>query len=267
MSHSNNKKMFLTHFQLLCFITVLSLTALFSGSVAATPKFSQLDSVNETLIETSEPEKMTPSKEMLNAMSNLENKDRAVTDGLTNMERIEKYTKSGFVHILPLGLDHILFVLALFFSTIIFKKLFWQITAFTLAHSVTLVLSSLGFISLSGNIVEPLIALSIAWMAIDNIRTEHTSSKRLWVIIFFGLLHGLGFASVLSEFGLPQEAFLTALFAFNVGVELGQLTVLLAATAVFYFWSQKPSYRAFVQVPMSVIIALVGLFWFFERIL
>ncbi len=252
---------------MLCFITVLSLTALFSGNTLAAENANESAVTSELSAEASKSQKVTPSKEMLDAMSNLDNNDRAVSDGLTNMERIEKYTKSGFVHILPLGLDHILFVLALFFSTIIFKKLFWQITAFTLAHSVTLVLSSLGFISLSGNIVEPLIALSIAWMAIDNIRNEHTSSKRLWVIIFFGLLHGLGFASVLSEFGLPQEAFLTALFAFNVGVELGQLTVLLAATAVFYFWSQKPSYRAFVQVPMSVIIALVGLFWFFERIL
>lgn len=241
--------------------------AIFSGDALATEKPNESVVTSELSLEANKSQKMMPSKEMLDAMSNLDNNDRAISDGLTNMERIEKYTKSGFVHILPLGLDHILFVLALFFSTIFFKKLFWQITAFTLAHSVTLVLSSLGFISLSGSIVEPLIALSIAWMAIDNIRHEHTSSARLWVIVFFGLLHGLGFASVLSDFGLPQEAFLTALFAFNVGVELGQLTVLVAATAVFYLWSQKPSYRAFVQIPMSAIIALVGLFWFFERIL
>ena len=208
-----------------------------------------------------------PSPEMLKAMESLNDKSRAVDDGLTNAERIQKYLKSGFVHILPMGLDHILFVLALFFSTVVFKKLFWQITAFTLAHSVTLVMSSLGLISLSGDIVEPLIALSIAWMAIDNIRNENTSSMRIWLIVFFGLLHGLGFASVLSEFGLPKDAFLSALFSFNVGVELGQLTVLLGATALFYYWSKKPSYRAFIQVPMSALIALVGLFWFFERIM
>ncbi|MDA8622247.1 HupE/UreJ family protein [Psychrosphaera sp.] len=266
MSLSNNKKIFLTNLQWICFIAFLSLAALFSINSMASETLNESNVTVESS-KTSISQKVTPSKEMLDAMSNLNNNDRAVSDGLTNFERIEKYTKSGFVHILPLGLDHILFVLALFFSTVLFKKLFWQITAFTLAHSVTLVLSSLGFISLSGSIVEPLIALSIAWMAIDNIRNEHTSSTRLWVIVFFGLLHGLGFASVLSDFGLPQEAFLTALFAFNIGVELGQLAVLIAATAVFYWWSKKPTYRAFVQVPMSGIIAIVGLYWFFERIL
>ena len=185
---------------------------------------------------------------------------------MSTSERISKYVKSGFVHIIPLGLDHILFVLALFLSTTRFGTLLWQVTAFTLAHSVTLALSSLGFISLSGSIVEPLIALSIVWMAIENIRSEEAGQRRIWVIVIFGLLHGLGFASVLSEFGLPQEAFLMALFSFNVGVELGQLTVLGVAAALLMAWSKKPTYRMFVQIPLSAIIGLIGAYWFVERV-
>lgn len=206
-----------------------------------------------------------PSAEMLAAMNKSDDATMS-SDGLSTPERISKYVKSGFVHILPLGLDHILFVLALFLSTTAFSKLFWQITAFTLAHSVTLALSSLGIISLSGDIVEPLIALSIVWMAIDNIRYEEAKKHRLYVIVLFGLLHGMGFASVLGEFGLPQDAFLTALFSFNIGVEIGQLAVLLMATVLFYFWSKKPSYRMFVQLPLSAIIGVVGSYWFIERV-
>lgn len=209
--------------------------------------------------------KKVPSPEMQAAMEAM-TQQQADSDGLTTGERVTKYVKSGFVHILPLGLDHILFVLALFFSTTVFSKLFWQVTAFTLAHSVTLALSSLGFINLSGSIVEPLIALSIVWMAVDNIRYENANSHRIWVIVLFGLLHGLGFASVLSEFGLPQDAFLTALFSFNIGVELGQLAVLIMAFLVFFKFSEKPSYRAFVQIPASAAIGAVGLYWFIERV-
>lgn len=218
-----------------------------------------------TAAETTELKK-GPSPEMQAAMQAMA-QQQADSDGLTSGERIVKYVKSGFVHILPLGLDHILFVLALFFSTTVFSKLFWQVTAFTLAHSVTLALSSLGFINLSGAIVEPLIALSIVWMAVDNIRFENANSHRIWVIVLFGLLHGLGFASVLSEFGLPQDAFLTALFSFNIGVELGQLAVLVMAFLVFFKFSDKPSYRAFVQVPLSAAIGAVGLYWFIERVI
>lgn len=207
-----------------------------------------------------------PSPEMMEAMKKASQATSMQSDGLTTSERISKYVKSGFVHIIPLGLDHILFVLALFLSTTRFGTLLWQVTAFTLAHSVTLALSSLGIISLSGSIVEPLIALSIVWMAIENIRSEEAGQRRIWVIVIFGLLHGLGFASVLGEFGLPQEAFLMALFSFNVGVELGQLTVLAIAAALLMAWSKKPTYRMFVQVPLSAIIGVIGVYWFVERV-
>ncbi len=190
-----------------------------------------------------------------------------VTDGLTTRERFVKYLHSGFIHIIPRGIDHILFVLGLFLSTIIFSRLVWQITTFTLAHSISLGLAASGIIQISANVVEPLIALSIAYIAFENIRNNQTASSRLIMIFVFGLLHGLGFAFVLTEFGLPSTSFLTSLFAFNIGVELGQLAVLVGAMVLFYRWSKKPSYRVFVQIPGSLLIGFVGLYWTIERVL
>lgn len=189
-----------------------------------------------------------------------------VTDGLSTRERFVKYLHSGFIHIIPRGIDHILFVLGLFLSTIIFSRLVWQITTFTLAHSISLGLAASGVIQISADVVEPLIALSIAYIAFENIRNSQTASSRLIMIFVFGLLHGLGFAFVLTEFGLPSASFLTSLFAFNIGVELGQLAVLVAAMVLFYQWSKKPSYRVFVQIPGSVLIGFVGLYWTIERL-
>ena len=205
-----------------------------------------------------------PSPEMLAAMKDPQ---AASVDNLTQGERIKKYLHSGFIHIIPEGIDHILFILGLFFSTVVFSKLIWQITAFTLAHTITLALATLGIVQISADIVEPLIALSIAYIAIENIRNHEPGKSRLGVIFFFGLLHGLGFAYVLAEFGLSTQALITSLVSFNIGVELGQLTVIAVALALFYRVSKWPSYRAFVQVPASLIIGAIGLFWTVERII
>lgn len=204
------------------------------------------------------------SQEMQQALAN---KDRAGDDGLTSGERFVKYLKSGFVHIIPMGIDHILFVLGLFLATLRMSKLFWQVTAFTLAHSITLALAATGVITLSADIVEPLIALSIAYVAYENIRKTEVDNSRLVVIFVFGLLHGLGFASVLQEFGLPTQSFVASLFAFNLGVEVGQLAVIAAAYCLLFWIRNKPSYRVFVQIPASAIIGLVGLYWTFERVI
>ncbi|WP_333712929.1 HupE/UreJ family protein [Yoonia sp.] len=136
------------------------------------------------------------------------------------------YIPVGFDHIVPKGLDHILFVLALFFLAARMRPLIIQISLFTVAHTITLALAALGIFSLPGAIVEPLIAASIVFVAVENIWAKGLTPWRPFIIFAFGLLHGLGFASVLAEFGLPDETFIAALIGFNVGVEIGQLFVI-----------------------------------------
>ncbi|MFQ6548212.1 HupE/UreJ family protein [Aestuariibius sp. 2305UL40-4] len=142
------------------------------------------------------------------------------------------YIGVGFDHIIPLGLDHILFVLGLFFLAQRVGPLLWQVTAFTLAHTITLALAALGIVNVPPEIVEPIIAASIVYVAVENILTPGLKPWRPAVVFAFGLLHGLGFASVLGEFGLPESAFIPALIGFNVGVEVGQLVVIAVAFAV-----------------------------------
>ncbi|MBI5765008.1 MAG: HupE/UreJ family protein [Planctomycetes bacterium] len=177
-----------------------------------------------------------------------------------------QYAVLGFEHILPKGLDHILFVLSLFLLSTRLGPLLWQITAFTLAHSVTLALSTYGVVTLSPRIVEPLIALSIAAVAVENLFTTKLHPWRPIVVFIFGLLHGLGFAGVLSELGLPRNQFATALISFNVGVELGQLSVIVLAFAAVGWLRSRVWYRPRVVVPCSLLIGATGLFWTVQRI-
>ena len=176
------------------------------------------------------------------------------------------FVKAGFEHIIPQGLDHILFVLGLFFSCITFRSLLWQVTAFTVAHSITLVLAAQGLVQLRGDIVEIIIALSIVWIAVENCLYKETSKWRYLVVFSFGLLHGLGFAALLTQYGLPKENFISLLLAFNIGVEFGQLAVLLIAFLLIKLILRKNWYSNQIKIPASIIIALVGLFWFVERV-
>lgn len=181
-------------------------------------------------------------------------------------EVVLDYVGLGFEHILPKGLDHILFVLGVFFFSLAMRPLLIQITMFTLAHTVTLALGTLGLVTVSPALVEPLIAASIAFVAIENIMTTRMQVWRPFVIFGFGLLHGLGFASMLSDIGLNSSHFFTSLIAFNVGVELGQLTVIALAFLVLGLpFGQKPWWRRRVQIPASLAISLVALFWVAER--
>ncbi len=182
-------------------------------------------------------------------------------------EVIQTYTVSGFQHIVPLGLDHILFVLGIFLLSRRLKPILLQVTMFTLAHSITLALGVLGLIEISPRIVEPLIALSIAYVAVENIFVHKVSALRLPLVFGFGLLHGLGFATVLTEFGMPTDDFIAALVAFNVGVELGQVAIVLAAYfGVAYWFKSQELYQRVVVIPASLVIAAMGLFWFVERL-
>ncbi|SFR34821.1 HupE / UreJ protein [Litoreibacter janthinus] len=178
-----------------------------------------------------------------------------------------RYIGVGFDHIIPKGLDHILFVLGLFFLSLHLRPLITQVTVFTAAHTITLALASLGYISVNPAIVEPLIAASIVYVAVENIFTSRITWWRPIVIFAFGLLHGMGFASVLGEFGLAPGRFVAGLIGFNVGVEVGQLTVIaLAFLAVGYWFGKKPWYRARISIPASVFIAIVGGYWAVERV-
>ena len=186
----------------------------------------------------------------------------------TWLQTFTSYVPVGFDHILPKGLDHILFVLGLFFLSTQLRPLLWQVSAFTLAHTVTLALGASGAVTVPSQIVEPLIAASIIYVAVENLVTDGLSRWRPLVIFGFGLLHGLGFASVLGEFGLPEDQFLSALIGFNIGVEIGQLTVIaMAFLAVGVWFRHKPWYRRRIAMPASAAIALTGAVWFFERVL
>ncbi|MCW9013646.1 MAG: HupE/UreJ family protein [Gammaproteobacteria bacterium] len=180
---------------------------------------------------------------------------------------IVTYVGAGFDHILPKGLDHILFILGIFLLSIKIRPLLWQVTMFTLAHSITLSLSMLNIISLPASIVEPLIALSIAYIGIENIFAHKLQTSRLIIVFLFGLLHGMGFASMLADFGMPANAFASALISFNIGVELGQLTVIAVAFLTVGIWFRhKAWYHNYITVPGSLLISAVGLYWTYDRI-
>jgi hypothetical protein len=180
---------------------------------------------------------------------------------------LAQYIPVGFDHIIPKGLDHILFVLGLFFFSTALRPLLLQVTSFTLAHTVTLALGALGIVTIPGSIVEPIIAASIVYVAIENVFARRLNPWRPAIIFVFGLLHGLGFASVLGEFGLPAGQFVAALIGFNVGVEVGQLTVIAVAFLVVGYWfGKKDWYRSRIATPASLAIAAVGAYWFVERV-
>jgi hydrogenase/urease accessory protein HupE len=178
------------------------------------------------------------------------------------------YLAAGFEHIIPLGLDHILFILCVFFMNTSLRQLLLQATMFTLAHSITLGLSMYGLITPALSVVEPLIAASILFLALENIWSgKKWHAWRLVMVFVFGMVHGMGFAGALSELGLPQYAFATALIAFNIGVEIGQLCIILVMHfLVARLFSARPWYRSRIVIPSSLAIALVAAFWVVERI-
>ena len=179
-----------------------------------------------------------------------------------------RFIVQGFEHIVPKGLDHIVFVLGLFFCSLHIRPLLVQVTSFTIAHTCTLALAALGYVTIPASIVEPLIAASIVFVAVENILAPKLGPLRTAIVFFFGLLHGLGFASVLGELGGGQSHFLARLIGFNIGVEIGQLAVIAAAfLAVGLWFGRKDWYRARIAIPASVLIAAIGAFWFVERVI
>jgi hydrogenase/urease accessory protein HupE len=178
-----------------------------------------------------------------------------------------RYLALGFTHIVPGGLDHVLFVLGVYLLSGRARSVLWQVSAFTVAHSITLGLSMYGLVSVSPRIVEPLIALSIAYVAIENIFLSELKSWRVALVFAFGLLHGMGFAGALKELGLPRSEFVTALLTFNIGVEAGQLAVIGTSFLLVGWYSvHRDWYRSRIVVPASLAIACTALYWTIQRL-
>ncbi|MEM6306495.1 MAG: HupE/UreJ family protein [Pseudomonadota bacterium] len=196
-----------------------------------------------------------------------------------------RFIVEGYEHIIPKGLDHILFVLGLFFFSLRWGPLLSQVTAFTLAHTVTLGLATLGYITIGDDwmwLVEALIALSITYVAIENIFRPQLGWWRIVVVFGFGLLHGLGFASVLGDLGLAQGQFILSLVAFNIGVEIGQLAVIFGVYILLWLTTilaqntalpsleqpakMLPVMHRSVSLVGSLLIGLIGLYWVWDRI-
>ena len=184
------------------------------------------------------------------------------------METLILYLKLGYAHVIPLGFDHILFILTLFFLNSKLKTVVLQCSVFTLAHSLTLGLVAFGLFMPNVKIIEVLIALSILFTAVENIVTNTINPFRLLIVFAFGLVHGMGFANALLETGLPKEQFISSLLSFNFGVELGQLVVIVSAYFLVSKWfSNKVWYKERIIYPISVIIGCVAFYWTIERVL
>jgi hypothetical protein len=176
------------------------------------------------------------------------------------------YVRLGFEHILPKGVDHILFVLGLFLLGTGFRPLLWQVTAFTVAHSITLALSLYDVVRLPASVVEPIIAFSIVFVAVENIVNARLTWRRPLIVFGFGMVHGMGFAGVFQDLGLREGNFLSALIGFNVGVELGQLAVIALAFLAVGWLRNSPRYRAAVVIPGSAAIAGIACYWTVQRV-
>ena len=231
-------------------------------SSAAKPNFVVSHSGNESKIYTV----ITPgSTEVLFSSSRT---DTTYSPSVTNNGNLS-ILKIGYLHVLPYGLDHILFILTLFLMARRWQPLLYQSLAFTIAHSLTLALVSLNIISLSSwtsiQLVEPAIALSIVILAGQNIIRKKPSSHRLTLVFFFGLIHGLGFASSLEPLIQDNTSSLIPLFLANAGVELAQITILALAWLLTMGWWQCNHYKRF-RILLSAAICAAGLFWLFQRL-
>ena len=181
---------------------------------------------------------------------------------------MRRYVASGIHHI-AIGPDHILFLVGLLLPGGRLWRLLGIVTAFTIGHSVTLGLATLSVVSPPSHVVEPLIALSIVFVGADNLLVgTRERDVRVWVALLFGLVHGFGFASVLRDTGLPSGALGVSLFAFNLGVEIGQAAiVVIVASALGLLRRRLPPVAARVATAGSVLVLVAGAYWFVERVL
>ncbi|MBT2135753.1 HupE/UreJ family protein [Croceibacterium sp. LX-88] len=181
---------------------------------------------------------------------------------------VKTFIPSGVHHIM-IGPDHILFLIGLLLLGGSLRQLITIVTAFTIGHSITLSLASLNILTPPSWLIEPAIALSIVVVGVDNLlqRKGEGRDLRAWAALFFGLIHGFGFANVLKEFGLPQEALGWSLFSFNVGVELGQLAIVAVVGALLeVIRRRRPALSGWIVVIGSLVVIAAGGYWFVERV-
>ena len=239
-----------------------------NGLVGETLSFTGLKRTSTDLLLRLEFANGTSQSELLTAAET----SYTIPKEASSLQVVKTYTWLGITHIL-LGFDHLLFVFALLLIVKSMRRLLWTITAFTLAHSLTMAGATLGFIYIPQQPVEAMIALSILFLAMEIVHEKQgkvgLTVRYPWMIAFvFGLLHGFGFAGALAEIGLPQQAITLALIFFNIGVELGQLmfvaTVVLIALAL-----QRLKHPDILQKVETVVVYAIGTlssFWVFERV-
>ena len=177
------------------------------------------------------------------------------------------YFKLGFTHIIPQGFDHVLFIIGICLINTKLKPIIYQASAFTVAHTIALALSMKNIIVAPSPVIEPIIALSIVFVAIENIILSELKPWRILLVFMFGLIHGLGFASSLNEIGLPPNKFFTSILMFNIGVEVCQVLIIAVLFSLLIKpFKHKLWYRYRIVYPISICIALISSYWTIERL-
>ncbi|WP_444922433.1 HupE/UreJ family protein [Microbulbifer sp. CnH-101-G] len=213
------------------------------------------------------PEILAKLQDQASAVSEANSLTGKESSSLTGINIFFTYLIIGFEHIFPLGIDHILFIVGIFLFTRNWRQILIQVSCFTIAHTITLGMTMYGWIFPNPSIVEPLIAFSICYIAIENIFLKNLTKFRPLVIFAFGLLHGMGFAGVLSEIGLPDNNLMNALISFNIGVELGQLFIILVSFLCLNYFYKFSWYRTVIVEAGSLIIGSIGAYWTVARLL
>lgn len=207
--------------------------------------------------------------ELKNKFNNNESISNILTRKTGFLDTFRDFVVAGIKHILE-GPDHVLFVISILLVFVSLRDIFKMTGMFTLAHSITLILAGSGLLVLSSKIVEPMIALSIAYVAITSVffkRYDVFSSQRnkYFAIFGFGLFHGLGFAGLLQDIHIPKDYFITSLISFNFGIEIGQLIVIAFALPLILSINKIKHNQAIIKL-LAIVIAMLGLFWAVQRI-
>ncbi len=233
------------------------------GMVTVTTAMFPYDPVHQTFVNVYENDELT-SQLILDA-------NHASTEYFAGTRQgvfavVRRFVPSGIHHIL-IGPDHLLFLVGLLLLGGSIRRLLLVVTSFTIAHSITLSLAALNLLSPPANIIEPAIALSIVYVGADNLLAQGGRDMRAWIALFFGFIHGFGFANVLREMNLPSQALGWSLFSFNLGVEIGQLLVVVAvALALAALKSRNEQAWRRLAFAGSIVVIAAGTFWFFQRV-